>query len=147
MSDIKLYTIGFTKKSAEQFFTILLNNGVRNVIDARLNNTSQLAGFAKLPDLQYFLMEIGNIDYVHRPDLAPTGELLKAYRKKTIDWDTYKQEFITLLRQRSIEGSVDPITLDRTCLLCSEAEPLHCHRRLIAEYLRETLGGINICHL
>ena len=147
MSDIKLYTIGFTKKSAEQFFTTLLHNDVRNVIDVRLNNISQLAGFAKHLDLQYFLKKIDNIDYTHRPDLAPTGELLKAYRKKTIDWDTYEREFITLLRQRSIEGSVDPKTLDRTCLLCSEAEPLHCHRRLVAEYLRETLGGIVICHL
>ena len=147
MSDIRIYTIGFTKKSAEQFFTTLRHNDVRNVIDVRLNNTSQLAGFAKHLDLQYFLKEIDNIDYVHRPDLAPTGELLKAYRKKTIDWDTYEREFITLLRQRSIEGSVDPKTLAGTCLLCSEAEPLHCHRRLVAEYLRETLGGIVICHL
>lgn len=147
MSDIRLYTIGFTKKSAEKFFTALRHKNVRNVIDVRLNNTSQLAGFAKHIDLQYFLKEIDNIDYVHRPDLAPTGELLKAYRKKTIDWDTYEREFISLLRQRSIEGSVDPKTLDRTCLLCSEAEPLHCHRRLVAEYLRETLGGIVICHL
>ena len=147
MSDMRLYTIGFTKKNAEQFFTTLRHNEVRNVIDVRLNNTSQLAGFAKLPDLQYFLKEIDNIDYTHRPDLAPTGELLKVFRKKTIDWDTYKQEFITLLRQRSIEGSVNPKTLDRTCLLCSEAEPLHCHRRLVAEYLHETLGGIVICHL
>ena len=147
MSDIKLYTIGFTKKSAEQFFATLRHNDVRNVIDVRLNNNSQLAGFAKHFDLHYFLKEIDNIDYVHRPDFAPTGELLKAYRKKTIDWDTYEREFVTLLRQRSIEGSVDPKTLDRTCLLCSEAEPLHCHRRLVAEYLRETLGGIVICHL
>lgn len=147
MSDIRLYTIGFTKKSAEQFFTTLRNNDIRNVIDIRLNNTSQLAGFAKLPDLQYFLKKLDNIDYTHRPDFAPTGDLLKAYRKKTIDWDTYEREFITLLRQRSIEESVDPKTLDGTCLLCSEAEPLHCHRRLVAEYLRETLGGIVICHL
>lgn len=147
MSDIRLYTIGFTKKNAEQFFTTLRHNDVRNVIDVRLNNTSQLAGFAKHLDLQYFLKEIDNIDYVHRPDLAPSGELLKTYREKAIDWDTYEREFITLLRQRSIEGSVDRKTLDRTCLLCSEAEPLHCHRRLVAEYFRETLGGIVICHL
>ena len=147
MSDIKLYTIGFTKKNAEQFFSILRKSGVQNVIDVRLNNTSQLAGFAKLPDLQYFLNEFDNIDYIHRPDFAPTSELLKAYRKKTVDWDTYEREFIALIKKRSIEGSVDLKTLDRACLLCSEAEALHCHRRLVAQYLRETMGGIVICHL
>ncbi len=147
MSDIRLYTIGFTKKSAEQFFTTLRNNDIRNVIDIRLNNTSQLAGFAKLPDLQYFLKKIDNIDYTHRPDFAPTEELLKAYRKKTIEWDTYEREFTTLLQQRSIEESIGKKTLDRACLLCSEAESLHCHRRLVAEYFRETMGGIVICHL
>jgi uncharacterized protein (DUF488 family) len=147
MNEIKLYTIGFTKKNAEQFFTTLHQAGVRKVIDVRLNNASQLAGFAKRDDLQYFLNQICGIEYIHSPDLAPTAELLKGYRDKTIDWDTYERTFSELMRDRSIEKSIDRESLDTSCLLCSEADAAHCHRRIVAEYLRDTLGDIEICHL
>ncbi len=147
MSEKTLYTIGFTKKSAEQFFTILRRAGVRKVIDIRLNNASQLAGFAKRDDLQYFLNEICDIEYIHRPDLAPTAELLKGYRDKSIDWDTYEQTFSELMRDRSAGKNIDRESLEASCLLCSEAEATHCHRRLVAEYLRDALGNIEICHL
>ncbi len=147
MSEIKLYTIGFTKKSAEQFFTILRKAGVRRVIDIRLNNASQLAGFAKRDDLQYFLNELCGSEYIHRPDLAPTAELLKDYRDKAIDWDTYEHTFSKLLHGRASEKNIDREFLDMSCLLCSEAEAAHCHRRLVAEYLRDALGNIEICHL
>lgn len=147
MSDIRLYTIGFTKKSAEQFFSALKQAGVRRVIDIRLNNASQLAGFAKRADLQYFLREICAIDYDHRPDLAPTEELLGAFRSKSIGWDAYEREFGALIRSRLIEKSLNRQVLDNACLLCSEPDAAHCHRRIVAEYLRDTLGGIIICHL
>ncbi len=147
MSDSKLYTIGFTKKSAEQFFTALKQAGVRHVIDVRLNNASQLSGFAKRGDLQYFLREICGIGYEHRPDLAPTETLLKAFRGKTMDWDAYEREFWALLRSRLIEKCIGREVLENSCLLCSEPDAAHCHRRIVAEYLREALGGIDICHL
>ena len=147
MSDIKLYTIGFTKKSAEQFFAALKQAGVRLVIDVRLNNASQLAGFAKRGDLPYFLREIGNIGYEHRPDLAPTEELLSAFRSKAIDWDAYEREFGALMRSRSTEKGISRQALDNACLLCSEPDAEHCHRRIVAEHLRDTVGGISICHL
>jgi uncharacterized protein (DUF488 family) len=147
MSNITLYTIGFTRKSAEKFFTTLENAKVRLLIDVRLNNVSQLAGFAKRADLQYFLSSLCAIDYVHRPDLAPDEALLKSYRDKTIDWTGYQQQFITLLHQRAVENSIDRGILAGGCLLCSEAEATKCHRRLVAEYLREKLGNITLCHL
>lgn len=147
MHEIKLYTIGFTKKNAEKFFTTLRQAGVRKIIDVRLNNASQLAGFAKRDDLQYFLNELCGIEYIHRPDLAPTAELLKGYRDKSIDWDTYERTFNELMRDRLIEKSMDRESLDTSCLLCSEADAAHCHRRLVAEYLRDALEDIEICHL
>lgn len=147
MSEIRLYTIGFTQKSAENFFTALRKAGVRRVIDIRLNNVSQLAGFAKRDDLAFFLKTVSGIEYLHRPDLAPTQDLLERYRKKSIDWDGYEREFLALIRTRAIEKSVDRSTLDRACLLCSEPGPEHCHRRLVSEYLRDRLGNITLCHL
>lgn len=147
MSEKKLFTIGFTQKSAEQFFSVLKNAGVRRIIDIRLNNVSQLAGFAKRDDLAYFLKAICGIDYNHRPDLAPTKELLDAYKKKEIGWEDFETRFIRLTRERKIENELDAALLDRACLLCSEYEPSCCHRRLVAEYLHDTFGDIRICHL
>jgi uncharacterized protein (DUF488 family) len=145
---MKLFTIGFTKKSAETFFTRLAESGVSRLIDVRLNNVSQLAGFAKRDDLRYFTRAICRIDYQHLPELAPTPEILHRYKsQKTMDWDTYRPRFLDLLRQRRIEETVSPKLLDGACLLCSEDKPDHCHRSLIAEYLQGKWGGIEIVHL
>ncbi|MCP2731248.1 DUF488 domain-containing protein [Limnofasciculus baicalensis] len=144
---IDLFTIGFTKKSAQQFFETLTNSGVKRVIDTRLNNVSQLAGFTKRTDLEYFLHQIGKIDYIHRLDLAPTQDILDKYKKNGKDWETYEEQFLQLIQQRQIEEKISPDILDGACLLCSEPTPHHCHRRLVAEYLLNQWGNIKICHL
>ncbi len=145
---VNLFTIGFTQKKAEQFFETLLKAGVRRVIDTRLNNASQLAGFTKKQDLSYFLRKIGEIEYIHIIDLAPTKEILDDYKKKRINWDTYENKFYHLIRERQIEKTVSTDLLNGGCLLCSEAKPHHCHRRLVAEYLQSKLDtSIKIHHL
>jgi uncharacterized protein (DUF488 family) len=144
---IKLFTIGFTKKSAEQFFTALQRAGVRRVIDTRLNNNSQLAGFSKRDDLRYFLRSIGNIDYTHRTDLAPTQDVLDDYKKEKGDWSVYERRFLALIESRRIEETLPREVADHGCLLCSEDKPQHCHRRLVAEYLARHWGGVEIVHL
>lgn len=145
--NINLFTIGFTKKTAQDFFELLTKAGVKRIIDTRLNNVSQLAGFAKRKDLEYFLREIAGIEYVHILDLAPTKDILDNYKKKKGDWDTYEQSFLDLMKKRQIETKISSEILDHSCLLCSEAKPHHCHRRLVAEYLNTKLGNINVCHL
>lgn len=144
---IRLYTIGFTKKSAESFFTKLCIAGVKRIIDVRLNNVSQLAGFTKKDDLPYFLRVICGIEYIHVPILAPTKEILEAYKKHNGDWSVYEQKFLDLLSSRRIEDALSKEFLDNVCLLCSEDEPHHCHRRLIAEYLNSKWQNIQITHL
>ena len=144
---MKLMTIGFTKKSAQRFFEMLQTAGVKRVADVRLNNVSQLAGFAKRRDLEYFLDAICGIDYVHLPDLAPTRDLLDAFKKHGGDWRTYESEFLDLMARRRVEETVSPALLDGACLLCSEDKPDHCHRRLVAEYLDRHWGGVDIRHL
>jgi uncharacterized protein (DUF488 family) len=144
---MKIFTIGFTKKSAETFFTRLKNAEVKRLIDIRLNNVSQLAGFTKKNDLRYFTKTICNIDYVHLPELAPTADILDPYKKaKNGDWQLYERQFLDLMRSRHVEKSPREI-LDGGCLLCSEEEPHHCHRRLVAEYLKEHWGDVEIEHL
>ena len=147
MKKIKIFTIGFTRKTAEEFFTLLLRAGVKRVIDIRLNNTSQLAGFTKKDDLGYFLKAIGKIDYLHRPDLAPTQQIMDAFKKRNGSWQDYERDFRALLRERKVESEVSPELLDEACLLCSEEKPLHCHRRLVAEYFRSKWGNVEIIHL
>ena len=144
---MKVFTIGFTKKSAESFFSAVRDSGARRVIDVRLNNTSQLAGFSKRDDLQFFLREIGGLDYVHVAELAPTRELLDAYRKKQGDWSTYERGYRELIQSRRIEDTIPREVIASGCLLCSEDQPHHCHRRLVAEYLRERWGDLEIVHL
>jgi uncharacterized protein (DUF488 family) len=144
---VRLFTIGFTKKTAREFFTRLREAHVRRVVDIRLNNASQLAGFTKKDDLAFFLQEIGGIDYVHRPDLAPTEEILAGYKKKAIGWPEYEMRFNALLAERHIETLVSPQEMDLACLLCSEPTPAKCHRRLVAEYLRGKWGNVEIQHL
>jgi len=145
---IHLRTIGFTRKSAKEFFEILRAAGTQRVVDVRLNNVSQLAGFSKKGDLEYFLRQILGIGYVHLPILAPTQEILDAYKKRRGDWSVYERQFLGLMRTREIEKRVDPALLDGGCLLCSEDQPHHCHRTLVAEYLRQKWGAaVQIEHL
>ena len=147
MPKVKLYTIGFTKKNAQTFFSKLQKAGVTKLIDIRLNNISQLAGFAKRDDLIYFLRELCNCDYRHMPILAPTKEILDAYKKKQIDWDEYVRRFSRLIKERTIEKKITAEELSNSCLLCSEPTPENCHRRLVAEYLKDKFGDIEIKHL
>jgi len=145
--EIQIHTIGFTKKSAKQFFEELRRSGVKRVVDVRLNNVSQLAGFSKRNDLQYFLKSICGIDYVYEPMLAPTQDILDAYKKNGGDWDVYEQKFLALMEHRQIEKVVSPELLDGGCLLCSEDKPHHCHRRLVADYLNKKWGCVRVTHL
>jgi len=144
---VNAYTIGFTKKSASRFFELLRESGSKRLIDVRLNNVSQLAGFAKRDDLEFFLREICDMDYVHMPLLAPTQEMLDEYKKGGKDWDLYERRFMDLMVSRSIEDEVQHDLIADGCLLCSEDKPHHCHRRLVAEYLRDRWGEILIEHL
>ena len=144
---MKIFTIGFTKKSAELFFAKLKSAGVKRLIDIRLNNVSQLAGFAKQNDLRYFAKTICDIDYVHLPELAPTKDILDAYKKNNSDWELYQSNFLELMKIRRIEHNVPRALLDGGCLLCSEDKPDHCHRRLVAEYLKGKWGEVEIEHI
>jgi uncharacterized protein (DUF488 family) len=144
---MRVCTIGFTKTSAERFFTKIKNSGVRRVVDVRLNNVSQLAGFAKKDDLRYFLRAVCSVDYVHRPELAPTQEMLDGYKKEGGDWASYERAFLDLMSKRRVEQTVPRDVIDESCLLCSEDKPHHCHRRLVVEYLRSKWGDLEIQHL
>jgi uncharacterized protein (DUF488 family) len=144
---MKVFTIGFTKKSAQQFFEMLRRSGAKRVVDVRLNNVSQLAGFAKRDDLKFFLKEVCGMDYVHTPDLAPTQEMLDEYKKLKGDWQTYEKRFLDLMEKRKIEERIPKEVVAEGCLLCSEDKPHHCHRRLVVEYLRKQWGDLNINHL
>jgi uncharacterized protein (DUF488 family) len=143
----RVFTIGFTQKTAEEFFGLLKRSGTKRVIDVRLNNISQLSGFSKSADLEFFLREILGIGYVHEPMLAPTQDILDAFKKNKGDWSVYEPAFLDLMKRREIEKRLDPDVIQDGCLLCSEAQPHHCHRRLVAEYLREFWGDFSIAHL
>jgi uncharacterized protein (DUF488 family) len=144
---MKVFTIGFTKTSAESFFLRLQKAGVKKVLDVRLNNVSQLAGFAKSDDLRYFLKALCGIEYAHLTELAPTKQMLDAYRKKKGQWADYEKQFLELLKNRRIEETIPRETIDCVCLLCSEDKPHNCHRRLVAEYLKSKWGNLDIVHL
>lgn len=145
---MNIYTIGFTKKNAESFFNFIKTERVSTMIDVRLNNVSQLAGFAKRDDLKFFLNELCQTDYIHIPDLAPTKEILTDYKKGIISWDNYENEFMNLMVKRNIERTIDKSLLENGCLLCSEHEPHFCHRRLVVEYLNKTTDyKLNVKHL
>lgn len=145
---MNIYTIGFTKKNAETFFGLLNKARVRTLIDVRLNNVSQLSGFAKRDDLQYFLKEICQVDYVHAPDLAPTEDMLKSFKKGELSWPDYEKRFLSLMSKRRIEDLLSKNHLENSCLLCSEHDPRFCHRRLAAEYLKKkSISEIKIKHL
>lgn len=143
---MKIFTIGFTKSSAEHFFTRLKESKAQRLVDVRLNNVSQLAGFAKRDDLRYFAQQLCGIGYEHQLELAPTAQMLTDYRTGHGEWDAYATSFRQLMAQRRIE-QIDRDQLDHACLLCSEPTPHHCHRRLVAEYLRDTWRDVEIVHL
>lgn len=141
-------TIGFTRKSLEGFIHSLRQAGVEAVIDVRLRNTSQLAGFAKKADLAFLLRECFQIHYEHRPELAPTPEILDTYRADG-DWEAYERAYHSLLDERHGLRAGREITerFSSFCLLCSESTADKCHRRLIAEWWADRLPGLNIVHL
>ncbi|HEY4112692.1 MAG TPA: DUF488 domain-containing protein [Rhizomicrobium sp.] len=144
---ISVATIGFTKKSAEEFFRRLETAKVKKVIDVRLHNTSQLAGFAKADDLAFFLDEIGGITYEHAPLLAPTDDIIALARKKG-DWVAFETQFRSLMATRKIERELSPAQLDGACLLCAEDKPHHCHRRIVCDYLNDKWHGLlKVTHL
>lgn len=147
-TNMKIYTIGFTKKSAKEFFELLKRNDIVQVIDIRLNNTSQLAGFTKKDDLKYFLNELCGVEYSHFKFLAPTKEIRNRYNKEK-NWDVYVKEYIELLERRKVLDKLDKSFFEgrKTCFLCSEASAEHCHRRLLAEYLKDHWSDVEVTHL
>lgn len=145
---MQVYTIGFTQKSAAQFFGLLKSAGIQRLIDVRLNNSSQLAAFAKKEDLAFFLKEICSSEYVHEPLLAPNQDMLDEYKKNKGSWLEYERRFLQLMQERKIERTLSKSMFDRPCvLLCSEASAEQCHRRLVAEYLQRAWGELEITHL
>ncbi|MEW5937060.1 MAG: DUF488 domain-containing protein [Candidatus Thermoplasmatota archaeon] len=143
---MRVFTIGFTKKSAEEFFNKLTENNVRRIVDIRLNNKSQLAGFTRSDDLKYFL-RFHKIEYVYRPEFAPTKELLADYRKNKITWQEYENRYLKILSERNIVNQIDYSIFEDACLLCSEAAPDRCHRRLLVEFLQRNNPRVEIKHL
>lgn len=144
---MKIFTIGFTKKPASTFFGLLRDSRAARLVDVRLNNVSQLAGFAKRDDLAYFLREICGMGYHHELQLAPTKDMLDDYKKRGVRWSEYERSFLDLIAERRIEERLSPLLLDNSVLLCSEATAHHCHRRLVAEYLAERWDDVTIEHL
>ncbi len=145
---MEVYSIGFTKKTAEQFFGLLKRSGIRQLLDVRLNNVSQLAGFTKRDDLRFFVGEICGAEYRHEPLLAPAKEILDRYKKGKGSWEEYERRFVALMKERRIEEKLDRSLFSLpTALLCSEPTAEHCHRRLVLEYLAEKWGDLRILHL
>ncbi len=145
---MEIYSIGFTQKSAREFFGALKANAIERLLDVRLNNTSQLAAFAKQADLAYFLEAICGAAYEHEPLLAPTQEMLDAVKKRKGSWEDYTRDYLALIRSRKVESALSPESFRRkTVLLCSEPTPEHCHRRLALEYLQNHWVGVEIIHL
>src|SRR5687767_7137907 len=144
---MRLFTLGFTRKDARSFFTLLRDSQVACVVDVRLRSRSHLSGFARADDLEYFLEELCHVPYVAEPRLAPTPELLAAFRQGSLSWAAYEKRFLELMAARRVERVIERAGLEDACLLCSEHEPRFCHRRLVAEYLAREWGGLKIVHL
>ncbi|MEN6620702.1 MAG: DUF488 domain-containing protein [Smithella sp.] len=142
-----LFTIGSGKKSAREFFSLLQENNIKRVLDIRLSNTSQLAGYTKKADLEYFLKEIADIDYYHMPELAPTEKLLNAYKSKEVSWQEYEIEYNRIITERNPLAKLNATIFDKACLLCSEPTAKQCHRRLLAEYIADNFPDCKIVHL
>ena|SRR5579862_3927556 len=145
---MEVFTIGFTKKTAEEFFGLLKRHRIKRLVDVRLNNVSQLAGFTKRDDLHFFLREICGAEYIHEPLLAPTQGMLDAYKKEKGSWEDYERTFLELMRARKIEERINPSLFNvPAVLLCSEPTPENCHRRLVVEYLQEKWNDLKTTHL
>ncbi|HET7195816.1 MAG TPA: DUF488 domain-containing protein [Nocardioides sp.] len=144
---MRIHTIGFTRTPARTFFELLRESGARRLVDIRLHNVTQLAGFTKRDDLEFFLAELCGMDYTHELRLAPTKPMLDAYQKGTVTWEQYERSFVDLMAERRIEETVPRALLDNSVLLCSEATARHCHRRLVAEYLADDWNDVQIAHL
>jgi len=143
---VRIFTIGLTKTSAERFFETITASGAKRLVDVRLNNVSQLSGFAKRDDLAYFLRRISGIEYVHLRLLSPTQDILDAYKREG-EWERYAAEFVELMTSRRIETAIAPEMITDSCLLCSERKPDRCHRRLVAEYFQQHWPNVDITHL
>ena len=144
---VTVFTIGFTKKTAEIFFELLRKNNVKKLVDIRLNNASQLAGFAKSDDLKYFLKAILGIEYFHIADFAPTKDILDDYKKKKITWAEYEKKFNELLASRKVTDKYNILDFDKACFLCSEDSADKCHRRLLVESFKHKYSDLEIIHL
>ena len=145
---MEVYTIGFTKRKADEFFGALKQAGIKRLLDVRLNNSSQLAGFTKSENLPFFLREICAVEYLHEPLLAPTKDILDAYKKRKGRWEDYEKSFMRLMAERKIEDKIDRRSFTTpTVLLCSETTAVYCHRRLVLEYLQLKWGSFTIIHL
>jgi uncharacterized protein (DUF488 family) len=146
---LEIATIGFTKRSAQDFFGQLSRAGIQRLIDVRIHPGSQLSAFTKRSDLPYFLRELVGVTYEWLPSLAPTEELLRSYRRKETTWDEYSRDYLELIRHRGVEAQVSRMGFEslRTALLCSEHDASRCHRRLAAEYLADCWGDVIIKHL
>ncbi len=143
---MSLYTIGFTKHSAENFFETLKSAGVKKLIDIRINKTSQLAGFAKGSDLPYFLRISAGITYETMENLAPAKELLISYRSKEVSWEVFEDSYLRQIKSSDSLNTLNPKDFENACLLCSEHTSDRCHRRLLANELHK-LWGIQVVHL
>lgn len=144
---MKLFTIGFTGKSAEEFFSILTKNNVKTVIDIRLKNNTMFAGFTKKENFPFFLRQLAGIEYIEMKSCAPTQELLNDYQADEITWSEYKKQYLNLLKKREIINAMPKKMLNRACLLCAEPGPDHCHRKILADYLGKRVNGIIVEHL
>ena len=143
---MSLYTIGFTKHSAEDFFETLKSAGVTKLIDILINKSSQLAGFAKGSDLPYLLRVSAGITYDSIENLAPTKDLLIRYRSKEISWEVFEDLYLRQINSSGALAKLNPKDFENACLLCSEYAPDKCHRKLLADELHK-LWGIQVVHL
>jgi len=144
---LDLFTIGYTKKSAEKFFGIISENKIEIVADVRLYNSTQLAGFSKSWDLKYFLKQICNCSYIEMQEFAPTRSLFDNYKKGYIKWHEYERVYNEFLNTRANLDFFGAFQNKRICLLCAEDTPECCHRRLLAEKIAITYDNVTIVHL
>jgi uncharacterized protein (DUF488 family) len=145
---LHIYTIGFGKKTAPEFFGALRQHGIKRCVDVRISNTSQLAGFTKRSDLPFFLQELCGADYLAEPLLSPTLDLMRGFRQGRTDWSDYERGYLALLAERKVEDRLDRRIFDApSVLLCVEPTPEHCHRRLIVDYLQRKWGDVTVEHL
>jgi uncharacterized protein (DUF488 family) len=146
---MRIYTIGFTKKSASEFFELIKENKISMILDIRLSNSSQLAGFSKAPDLEFFLHEICRCKYAHDLDFAPTAELMEDFKSKKINLAQYETLYIELMESREAIPHFlkDYLHYENVCLLCSEETSATCHRRVFAELLLKNIPGASLKHL